>query len=113
MNQVKGNQDIFLNNKLDELINEYGERNCFSARESRNDRERDPRDVRSEPNTPKKKKQTYDIDEFDLFQPLPLADNVYAEPAMPKPVNLLEEHHDMVDADIQANYSPLVIKNTT
>jgi hypothetical protein len=28
--KVKGNKDIFLNNKLDELLNEFGDRKCKS-----------------------------------------------------------------------------------
>lgn len=43
MNQIKGNKDLFLNNKLDELLSQFGPRRCKSMIGLDNDKEEDPR----------------------------------------------------------------------
>ena len=57
MAQVKGNRDLFLNNKLDELLQDFGGRRCKSMIDFGNEKEEDDRKVRSFPLTPKSRKE--------------------------------------------------------
>jgi hypothetical protein len=43
MQQVKGNKDLFLNNKLDELLQQFGARRCKSMIGLDSIKEEDPR----------------------------------------------------------------------
>jgi len=54
INKVKGNKDIFLNNKLDELLNQFGDRKCKSMIELGTgwDKEEDPRKTKTWPISP-------------------------------------------------------------
>lgn len=55
--KVKGNKDIFLNNKLDELLNEFGDRKCKSMINLNTGwpTEQDPRKVVTWPISPAKR----------------------------------------------------------
>lgn len=73
--KVKKNQNLFLNNKLDELLDEFGERRCKSMIELPTGwpKEEDPRQIYTVPLTPKGRaaydgdyKFTKD-DAYDLF----------------------------------------------
>jgi hypothetical protein len=74
MNHVKGNKDLNLNNRLDDLLTDMGPRRTKSMIEFGNELEDDPRRTRSEPVSPR-----HAGDEFDRDTPLPTIDNVYAE----------------------------------
>jgi hypothetical protein len=81
INKVKGNKDIFLNNKLDELLNQFGDRRCKSMIELGTgwDKEEDPRKVKTWPISP----GTYAEYDYDIkFGPedaYGMPDNVYAD----------------------------------
>jgi hypothetical protein len=83
LSKVKKNQGTFLNNKLDELLHQFGDRRCKSMIELPTGwpKEEDPRKIRTVPLTPKGRalydgeyKFTKD-DAYNLHD-----DNVYAEP---------------------------------
>lgn len=96
MNQIKGNRDLFLNNKLDELLEQFGDRKCKSMIDFGSDKEEDDRNIRSFPLTPKTKKQYEGPFTFDY---LPREDNVYAESKPPNPLGKIGKEYS--DADIQ------------
>lgn len=52
MKNVKLNRENFLNNNLDNLLGEFGDRKCLSMGEYANEREEDPRQILSYPSTP-------------------------------------------------------------
>jgi hypothetical protein len=56
MAKVKGNRDLFLNNKLDELLQEFGGRRCKSMVNFENEKEEDVRRIKSYPLSPKSRK---------------------------------------------------------
>lgn len=96
MNQIKGNRDLFLNNKLDELLEQFGNRRCKSMIGLDNDLEEDEREVRSFPLTPRTAKLYEGPFTFDY---LPREDNVYAESVPANPLGKLGKEYS--DADIQ------------
>ena len=53
---MKGNRDLFLNNNLDELLKEFGDRKCKSMIDFDTEKEEDPRRTRSYPLTPRSMK---------------------------------------------------------
>ena len=53
MAQVKGNKDLFLNNKLDELLEQFGNRKCKSMIAFENEKEEDPRYIKTHPMSPR------------------------------------------------------------
>ena len=97
MNHVRGNKDINLNNRFDELLSDLGPRRCKSMIDFGNDLEDDPRLTRSEPNSPR-----HDNDDF-LFdrEGLPTIDNVYAESKPPDPIANLGKIFTDFDSQVQ------------
>ena len=74
-----------MNNKFDDLLYDFGDRKCMSMGEYENDREDDPRDILSYPNTPTGyREEDADFTQMREFKP---PDNVYAEVKIPKPKN--------------------------
>ena len=108
MAQVKGNRDLFLNNKLDELLQEFGGRKCKSMMALDNEKEEDSRRIKSYPLSPKSKKE-YDgsatFDKDNAYDKLGLLDNVYAESKPPNPGGKVGK--SFVDADTQLNRTDL------
>lgn len=79
--KVKGNKDIFLNNKLDELLNEFGDRKCKSMMDLSTGwpKEEDPREIVTWPLTPSKRAE-YDTDiKFTKDDAYGKHDNCYFE----------------------------------
>ena len=75
MNHVRGNRDLKLNNRFDDLLTEMGPRRCQSMIDFGNDLEDDPRRTQSCPVSPREKDDFL----FDKDAMLPTLDNVYAE----------------------------------
>lgn len=96
MNQIKGNRDLFLNNKLDELLEQFGNRKCKSMIGLDNELEEDEREIRSYPLTPKTKKL---YEGPFIFDYLPREDNVYAESKPPNPLGKIGKEYS--DAELQ------------
>jgi hypothetical protein len=79
--KVKGNKDIFLNNKLDELLNEFGDRKCKSMINLSTGwpKEEDPREIVTWPLTPSQKAE-YDYEiKFTKDDAYGKQDNCYFE----------------------------------
>lgn len=93
MSKVRGNQDLFLNNRLDELFDKFGVRRCNSMSLLNRDREADPRQVKSEPVSPTGE-ASFDRDEYIKER---WGDNVYAEAKPPNPVAKIGKTYN--DAD--------------
>ncbi len=86
---VKTNQDRFLNNKLDDLLNEFGDRHCKSMIELGTgwDKENDPRACNTWPLSPSKQAEydgEYHFTKDDMMGGF--EDNVYAEAKKKDPV---------------------------
>jgi hypothetical protein len=93
MNHVKGNKDLNLNNRLDDLLTDMGPRRTKSMIEFGNELEDDPRQTKSEPNSPRHKG-----DEFDRNTPLPTLDNVYADSKPADPLGKLGKTYSDFDS---------------
>lgn len=105
MNHVKGNKDMQLNNRFDELLDENGPRRCKSMVEFGADLEDDPRRTKSCPQSPR------DSDDFsfDRDQALPLVDNVYAESKPPDPLaNIGKEFSDFDSQVLPKDFDKIV-----
>ena len=79
--KVKGNKDIFLNNKLDELLNEFGDRKCKSMINFSTGwpQEEDPRKIATWPISPGKAAE-YDYEiKFTAEDAYGKTDNCYFE----------------------------------
>ena len=82
MNNVKNNKDMFLNNKLDELLQQFGDRRCKSMILFATgwDKEDDPRHINTFPLTPTREAEydgEYHFTKEDMIGGF--EDNVYAE----------------------------------
>lgn len=89
LRNVKTNQDMFLNNKLDDLLNQFGDRRCKSMIELGTgwDKEDDPRRCITWPLTPSKIAEydgEYHFTKDDMIGGF--EDNVYAEAKVKDPV---------------------------
>ena len=89
LKNVRSNQDMFLNNKLDDLLNLFGDRRCKSMIELGTgwDKEDDPRVCITWPLTPSKKAEydgDYKFTKNDMIGGFD--DNVYAECKVKDPV---------------------------
>ena len=89
LRNVKTNQDMFLNNKLDDLLNMFGDRRCKSMIELGTgwDQEDDPRECITWPLTPSKREiysGEYHFTKDDMIGGF--EDNVYAEAKIKDPV---------------------------
>ena len=98
MNHVKGNKDLNLNNRLDDLLTDMGPRRTKSMIEFGNELEEDPRRTRSEPVSPR-----HAGDEFDRDTPLPTIDNVYAESKPADPLGKLGKTYSDFDSQVLPN----------
>jgi hypothetical protein len=98
MNHVKGNKDLNLNNRLDDLLTDMGPRRTKSMIEFGNELEDDPRRTRSEPISPR-----HAGDEFDRDTPLPTIDNVYAESKPADPLGNLGKTYSDFDSQVLPN----------
>lgn len=98
MNHVKGNKDLNLNNRLDDLLTDMGPRRTKSMIEFGNELEDDPRRTRSEPVSPR-----HAGDEFDRDTPLPTIDNVYAESKPADPLGNLGKTYSDFDSQVLPN----------
>jgi len=98
MNHVKGNKDLNLNNRLDDLLTDMGPRRTKSMIEFGNELEDDPRRTRSEPNSPRK-----NDNDFDRDTPLPTIDNVYAESKPRDPVGNIGKTYSDFDSQVIPN----------
>jgi uncharacterized protein YneF (UPF0154 family) len=98
MNHVKGNKDLNLNNRLDDLLTDMGPRRTKSMIEFGNELEDDPRGTRSEPASPR-----HAGDEFDRDTPLPTIDNVYAESKPADPLGKLGKTYSDFDSQVLPN----------
>ena len=98
MNHVKGNKDLNLNNRLDDLLTDMGPRRTKSMIEFGNELEDDPRRTRSEPVSPR-----HAGDEFDRDTPLPTIDNVYAESKPADPLGKLGKTYSDFDSQVLPN----------
>ena len=98
MNHVKGNKDLNLNNRLDDLLTDMGPRRTKSMIEFGNELEDDPRRTRSEPVSPR-----HAGDEFDRDTPLPTIDNVYAESKPADPLGRLGKTYSDFDSQVLPN----------
>lgn len=86
---VKTNQDMFLNNKLDDLLDMFGDRKCKSMIELGTGwaKEEDPRQVITWPLSPRKQIEydgEYHFTKDDMIGGY--EDNVYADCKIPDPV---------------------------
>lgn len=84
MNHVRGNKDLRLNNRFDDLLTEMGPRRCVSMIDLGGDLEDDPRFTKSCPASPRAR----DDFQFDK-EHLPTIDNVYAESKPADPLGRL------------------------
>jgi len=89
LRNVKTNQDMFLNNKLDDLLNMFGDRRCKSMIEFGTgwDKEDDPRRCITwplSPNTIKEYDGEYKFTREDMIGGF--EDNVYAEAKVKPPI---------------------------
>ena len=98
MNHVKGNKDLNLNNRLDDLLTDMGPRRTKSMIEFGNELEDDPRRTRSEPVSPR-----HTGDEFDRDTPLPTIDNVYAESKPADPLGNIGKTYSDFDSQVLPN----------
>lgn len=98
MNHVKGNKDLNLNNRLDDLLTDMGPRRTKSMIEFGNELEDDPRRTRSEPVSPR-----HAGDEFDRDTPLPTIDNVYAESKPADPLGNIGKTYSDFDSQVLPN----------
>lgn len=98
MNHVKGNKDLNLNNRLDDLLTDMGPRRTKSMIEFGNELEDDPRGTRSEPVSPR-----HAADEFDRDTPLPTIDNVYAESKPADPLGKFGKTYSDFDSQVLPN----------
>ena len=94
MNHVRGNKDLRLNNRFDELLNENGPRRCKSMIEFGNELEDDPRLTQSLPISPR------DDFSFDKDAGLPTIDNVYAESRPADPLGKLGKTFSDFDSQV-------------
>ena len=94
MNHVRGNKDINLNNRFDELLGDMGPRRCQSMIDFGNELEEDPRKTKSLPGSPRN-----DF-EFDK-EGLPGIDNVYAESKPADPLGRLGKTFSDFDSQVQ------------
>ena len=92
MNQIKGNKDLFLNNKLDELISQFGPRRCKSMTGFENDMEDDPRRTKSEPMSPRGE------EDFTFDKNALMNDNVYAESKPANPLGKIGKNFQDADS---------------
>jgi hypothetical protein len=92
MNHVRGNKDLNLNNRLDDLLDDMGPRRTKSMIEFGNELEEDPRRTKSEPASPRLN------DEFDRNTHLPTLDNVYAESKPADPLGKLGKTYSDFDS---------------
>jgi hypothetical protein len=97
MNHVRGNKDLNLNNRLDDLLNEHGPRRCKSMTEFGNLLEDDPRLTRSCPHSPRDQNDDFF---FDKDAPLPTLDNVYAESMPADPIGKLGKTYSDFDSQV-------------
>ena len=95
MNHVRGNKDLSLNNRFDELLTEMGPRRCNSMIELGNDLEDDPRLTKSCPASPRANR---DDNFFDKDAHLPTVDNVYAESRPADPLGKLGKTYSDFDS---------------
>lgn len=93
MNHVRGNKDIHLNNRFDELLGDLGPRRCKSMIDFGNELEEDPRKTKSVNNSPR----NYDFDR----EGLPALDNVYAESKPADPLGKLGRTYSDFDSQVQ------------
>ena len=82
LSKVKSNKDLFLNNKLDDLLADFGERKCRSCIEWPTgwEKELDPRKIRTAPLTPNTRdlyEDEYHFGPNDAYGDHP--DNCYAD----------------------------------
>jgi hypothetical protein len=98
MNHVKGNKDLNLNNRLDDLLTDMGPRRTKSMIEFGNDLEDDPRGTKSEPASPRRHDNGFDRD-----TPLPTIDNVYAESKPADPLGKLGKTYSDFDSQVLPN----------
>ncbi len=91
MNHVKGNKDLRLNNRFDELLTENGPRRCQSMIEFGNDLEDDPRKTKTAPTSPRRDDTLFD-------GALPTIDNVYAESKPADPLGKLGKTYSDFDS---------------
>jgi len=94
---VKRNQDLFLNNKLDDLLKMFGDRKCRSAVELSTGWEKvqDPRKIVTWPMTPEHLKEydpDYKFTKDDMFGAH--EDNVYAEAKVKPEVHVVAVQGD-------------------
>ena len=94
MNHVRGNKDLNLNNRLDDLLDDMGPRRTKSMIEFGNELDDDPRRTKSEPASPRLN------DEFDRNTPLPTLDNVYAESKPADPLGKLGKTYSDFDSQV-------------
>ncbi len=102
LRNVKTNQDMFLNNKLDDLLNQFGDRRCKSMIELGTgwDKEDDPRRVITWPLTPSKIAEydgEYHFTKEDMIGGF--EDNVYAEAKVKDPVYEVAVQGDQGEQD--------------
>lgn len=100
MGKVKGNQDLFLNNKLDDLFSKFGNRRCNSMIQFDNEKEKDPRLTKSLPHSP----TSVDFDK-DAYMNERFGNNVYAESQPPNPLG--RQGKEYTDADTQVKSSDI------
>jgi hypothetical protein len=98
MNHVKGNKDLNLNNRLDDLLTEMGPRRTKSMIEFGNELEDDPRRTKSQPHSPR----IGDNNPFDR-DPLPTLDNVYAESKPSDPLGRMGKTFSDFDTQVIPN----------
>lgn len=102
LQNVKTNQDMFLNNKLDDLLNMFGDRRCKSMIELGTgwDKEDDPRLCITWPLSPRHKEEydgDYKFTKDDMIGGF--EDNVYAEAKVKDPVNEVAVQGDQGQQD--------------
>ncbi len=97
MNHVRGNKDMRLNNRFDELLTEMGPRRCNSMIEFGNELEDDPRRTKSCPASPRGDHDDWD---FDKDAPMPTIDNVYAESRPADPLGRLGKTFSDFDSQV-------------
>ena len=102
LRNVKTNQDMFLNNKLDDLLNMFGDRRCKSMIEFGTgwDKEDDPRRVITwplSPNTIKEYDGEYKFTREDMIGGF--EDNVYAEAKVKPPIYEVAVQGDQGEQD--------------
>jgi hypothetical protein len=96
MNHVRGNKDLRLNNRFDELLNDLGPRRCQSMIDLGGDLEDDPRLTKSAPCSPRGERDV----EFDRDAMLPTLDNVYAESRPADPLGKLGKTYSDFDTQV-------------